>query len=94
MYPRERSKNFKYTADNFVKGSLVMSGHQSIRSLEFQNACEMKEKEEINAELNKMENEKNHLVVLESAIREWAYLLKDIQRLSKGVPLMKSIRLV
>ena len=71
-----------------------MSEHSSIQALEFQNVQEAHEKEAITSDLKKMEEEKNHLVVLESAVQEWIGLLKDIQRLSKGVPLMRSIRLV
>lgn len=71
-----------------------MSNHQSIKALEYQNKIEAQEKETIDLELSKMEDGKNHLVVLESAVKEWIEILKDIQRLSKGVPLMRSIRLV
>ena len=94
MYPEQRPKSFKYTAENYLEGSLRMSNHQSIKALEYQNKIEAQEKETIDLELSKMEDGKNHLVVLESAVKEWIEILKDIQRLSKGVPLMRSIRLV
>ena len=93
-YPEERSKAFTYTSNEFLEGSLLMSKHASLRALEYQNVQDAREKEAINSELGKMEDEKNHLVLLEAAVAEWINFLKDIQRLSKGVPLMRSIRLV
>jgi len=92
-YPEERSKKFTYTSNEFLEGSLLMSEHSSIRALEFLNIKGACEKDGINAELSKMEDEKNHLVLLEAAVKEWLDFLKEIQRLSKGVPLMRSIRL-
>ena len=94
VYPEERSKAFTYTSNGFLEGSLLMGEHASIRALEFQNVQDAREKEAINTELGKMEDEKDHLVLLEAAVAEWIDFLKDIQRLSKGVPLMRSIRLV
>ena len=93
-YPEVRSTSFEYTDTNVVVGSLVMSSNGSIRALEFENEKEHKEKGEIEMKLAKMEEDRRHLEVLEAAIVEWNDLLKNIQRLSKGVPLMRSIRLV
>ena len=93
-YPEERSIAFKYMSNNMLLGSLIMSEHASIRALEFLNEQDGHEKEAINSKLSKMEDEKDHLVLLETAVAEWIDFLKDIQRLSKGVPLMRSIRLV
>ena len=93
-YPEARSKSFEYTDTNVVVGSLVMSSNGSIRALEFENEKEHKERGEIETKLAKMEEDRRHLEVLEAAIVEWNDLLKNIQRLSKGVPLMRSIRLV
>ena len=71
-----------------------MRDHSSIRAIEYTIEKQAKETEGINKELGKLENEKVHLEVLNAAVNEWVGLLKGVQRLSKGVPVMRSIRKV
>ncbi|XP_065060846.1 uncharacterized protein LOC135688068 [Rhopilema esculentum] len=93
-YPDTRNKASVYTNENFIEGSLVMSSNKSIRALEFENKESGKEARDIRDALEKMEEEKMQLEVLEAGVAAWVGLLANIQRLSKGVPLMRSIRLV
>ena len=71
-----------------------MSTNKSIRALEFENKEGGKEARYIRDALEEMEEEKMQLEVLEAGVAAWVGLLANIQRLSKGVPLMRSIRLV
>ncbi len=91
QFPSKRSEVLEYTNNNFLKGGLIRSDITSIRVLEHMNETERKEKEEIDEKLLKIEAEKRHVEVLVNAVKEWLGLLKGIHRLSKGVPLMRSV---
>ena len=84
-YPEERSKAFTYTSNEVLEGSLLMSKHASLRALEYQNVQDAREKEAINSELGKMEDEKNHLVLLEAAVAEPAFFASCRRFLRAGV---------
>eukprot|EP00794_Sanderia_malayensis_P015045 gene15045-16598_t len=91
QFPAQRPKLHEFNKNNYLKGGQMMGDMSSIRCLEFANEKDGEEKENIDKKLVRVKEERKHLETLQAAVFDWIRLLKGIHRLSKGVPLIRSI---